>query len=268
MAKNKKNVGNKNRGEQKKIKKAGIFKNKNFILGSILSVVLVIIVVLAVTNPFFIPPSGIESNKYYKISEYDLINGNKYAVYYVSWYGCPIGAADSWSLYYAMNSTENIYKDVQLHTSSSTDIFADNPGLIFKDNITFNYKSKVITFYPLYLYNQTLTGTVNNKTISGSKIAYGFSIINKTFPARVASEFYKYRGNITYDEHIETTMIITGPRGGYIYQGLLYNPENNIGTGNENAWAPDSPAHVMSNLNGINAIKSSGNQFLGYIIKA
>ena len=92
--------------------KKQFWKNPQFIFSVIAAIIIVVIVVLAITNPFFSPPSKISPDKYYKISDHDLLSNGSTGIYFISWYGCPIGATDSWALYYAMNSTTDIYSHV------------------------------------------------------------------------------------------------------------------------------------------------------------
>ncbi len=231
---------------------------------------LVIIIIIAVIAPYYSEPSSISPEKYTKVSHGDLLANGSSAIYYISWYGCPVGATDSWPLYYAMNSTKDIYSTVTLHHSNPNDIFASNPGLLFNKNITFSNAGTKFTFYPLYLYNQTMTGTIHNKSLNSSaRISYGLSLINKTFPSSVANIFNKYSSDISRKGHLTTTFIITGPHGAYIYNLFMYNPENAtlLGHGTISHWTPNSPQNVTANLNSSTTIKKAGSTFESYLTK-
>ena len=251
--------------------KKQFWKNPQFIFSVIAAIIIVVIVVLAITNPFFSPPSKILPEKYYKISDHDLLSNGSTGIYFISWYGCPIGATDSWALYYAMNSTTDIYSHVEYHQAYNRDIFANasgtvgQPGLLFKGTFSFQYNGKSVTFYPLYMYNQTMTGTLNNGKINGSLASYGLSLINSTYPSSVAKMFNKYASDITYDNHLETTFIITGPHGAYIFNSFMYDG-GALGSGTysetaQNSYSPYTPQHVMSGLSTDSTIISAAHSF-------
>jgi len=253
--------------------KQEFWKKKQFILGIIAAIAIVILVIIAITNPFFSPPATITADKYYKISDHDLLSNGSTGIYFISWYGCPIGATDSWALYYVMNSTTNIYSHVEEHEAYNQDIYANaaetegQPGLLFNGSFSFQYHGKMATFYPLYMYNQTMTGTVNNAPIHGTLESYGLSLINSTYPAGVAKMFNKYASDITYKGHLETTFIITGPHGAYILNSFMYNPTGTLGSGtwtdnpSTNTYQPYPPATVMSEMGSDSAIISAANNF-------
>ena len=251
--------------------KKQFWKNRQFIFSVIAAIIIVVIVVLAITNPFFFAPSSISPDKYYKISDHDLLSNGSTGIYFISWLGCPIGATDSWALYYAMNSTTDIYSHVEYHQAYNQDIYSNaagtvgQPGLLFKGTFSFQYNGKTVTFYPLYMYNQTMTGTVNNGKINGSLASYGLSLINSTYPSSVAKMFNKYAPDITYDNHLETTFIITGPHGAYIFNSFMYDG-GALGSGTysetaQNSYSPYTPQHVMSGLSTDSTIISAAHSF-------
>ena len=260
-------------GKQPKKPDKEFWKSRQFIFGVIAAIIIVVIVVIAITNPFFAAPASISPDKYYKISDHDLLSNGTTGIYFISWLGCPIGATDSWALYYAMNSTTDIFGHVEYHQAYDRDIYANaagtagQPGLLFKGTFNFQYKGKTVTFYPLYMYNETMTGTVNNGTIHGTLKSYGLSLINSTFPAAIAKIFNKYASDITYDHHLETTFIITGPHGAYILNSFMYDPQGTLGTGawtdspSTNTYSPFSPQTVMSSLGSDSAIISAAHSF-------
>ncbi len=268
--KNEQTKANSSRHEIKPKKE--FWKSRQFIFGVIAAVIIVVIVVVAITNPFFAAPASISPDKYYKIADHDLVSNGTTGIYFISWLGCPIGATDSWALYYAMNSTTDIYSHVEYHQAYNQDIYANaagtagQPGLLFKGTFNFQYNGKTVTFYPLYMYNQTMTGTVNNGKISESLSSYGLTLINSTFPPAVAKMFTKYASDITYDHHLETTFIITGPHGAYILNSFMYDG-GILGTGTwtnspaTNTYSPFSPQSVMAGLSSDSTIISAAHSF-------
>ena len=111
-----------------------------------------------------------------------------------------------------------------------------------------------------------MTGTVHNGKISESLSSYGLSLINSTFPPAVAKMFTKYASDITYDHHLETTFIITGPHGAYILNSFMYNG-GILGTGTwtnspaTNTYSPFSPQSVMAGLSSDSTIISAAHSF-------
>ena len=268
--KNEQTKANSSRHEIKPKKE--FWKSRQFIFGVIAAVIIVVIVVIAITNPFFAAPASISGEKYYKVADHDLLSNGSTAVYFISWYGCPIGATDSWALYYAMNSTTDIYSHVAYHQAYNRDIYANaagtagQPGLLFKGVFNFQNHGKTVTFYPLYMYNQTMTGTVNNGKINESLASYGLSLINSTFPSAVAKMFNKYASDITFKGHLTTSFIITGPHGAYIFNSFMYDG-GILGTGtwseytDQNTYSPFSPQSVMSGLSSDSTIISAAHSF-------
>ncbi|MEM0139586.1 MAG: DUF929 family protein, partial [Ferroplasma sp.] len=282
---NGKNTGKKNGKHSVKAKKSmreqfKIFsKTKSFKVTVVLAILVIAIVMVAVLYPYIAPfnaPSSITADKYYEISNKDVLSNGSSAVYFISWYGCPIGATDSWALYYAMNSSTNIYNHVKLHQAYKDDIYgngtAGQPGLLFNGDFAFKYNSTTFNFYPLYMYNETMTGTISNGTISGTLASYGLSLINRTYPAPVAKIFNKYASDITYDNHLETTFLITGPHGTYMLNAFMYQPNSELGTGKysttDNTYVPHSPSYVMANLNSDTTITGASSVFMSYLGKA
>jgi hypothetical protein len=275
---NKKDNKNKKKINTKKESYAGFIKSRNFKWTVIGIAIIVVIVLVAVFNPFFEPPASIHPDTYYKVSDGDLLSNGSSAVFFLSWIGCPIGATDSWAIYSAINSTSDIYSHVALHTADPKDIYSNGvvgqPGLLFKNNFTFTTSGHKFTFYPLYMYNQTMTGTVNNTTINGTLASYGLSLINETYPAKVAAMFNRYAADITDKGHLETTFIITGPHGTYILNAFMYDPGATLGTPispkspEAGYWSPNSPQYVWTHLSESKNIKDAAGTFSGYLAKA
>ncbi len=276
---NKNRKTNNNKGNNKvpvgtKLKE--IIRDKNFKWAVIFAVIIVAIVLTAEIYPYIAPfnaPSSIKPNTYYQISNKDILSNGSSAVFFISWYGCPIGATDSWPLYYAMNSTENIRSDVSLHTSSPTDVYANQPGLLFDKNITFKESGNKFTFYPLYVYNESMTGTIHNKSISNKNlVSAALSEIKASMPSGVYNLFVKYKSTIASGSpsHISTTTIITGPKGTYILNAFMYAvPSSGIlGSGlPTSSWNANPPQHVMAGMSGSATITNPASTFSGYLNK-
>jgi len=222
-------------------------------------------------SPSFVAPSSTPWGSGEQISNSNF--GNNVHIYYISWYGCPLGATDSWAFFLALNSylATNLSSHgwTSLHTSLNGDIYGNTPGLLFS---SFSYKNVVFT--PVYVYNQTMTGTVHNVTIPSDKlVSEGLSEINSSVPSSVSSLEYKYLYQLPIAgkslpsflqfrlPHVNTNIIITGPNGAWLFNGALYNPS----TLRYNSSTPYTPQYVMSHLSIIdnsavvsimNAIKS------------
>ena len=180
--------------------------------------------------------------------------GSNITIYYFSWLGCPLGATDSWAFYEAVSSylgnSNTINQHISLHTSSAADVYPNTPGLIFSA-----FHDANIVFDPIYVYNQTMTGTINNQPITTSQlVGAGIYEINASVPADVAQLEYHYMIQVPIQgttsssffhfqvPHVNTNIIITGPHGAWIFNGALYNPSILSGL---------SPSYVYSHLNSV-----------------
>jgi hypothetical protein len=187
--------------------------------------------------------------------------GSNIHIYYISWFGCPFGATDSWAFYIALNQYLNTNLSahgwVITHESLNGDLDPNTPGLLF--NTSFSYKNVVFT--PVYVYNQTMTGTPTNNNFTIGLVAEGLKEINATVPASIASLEYKYLyvlpTNISLINnhpissflhfklpHVNTNIIITGPNGAWLFNGPIYNPS----ILRQNSTTAFSPTYVMNNL--------------------
>ena len=86
---NKKDNKNKKKNNTKKESYTGFLKSRNFKRTVIPAVIIVVIVLVAVFNPFFEPPASIHPDTYYKVSDGDLLSNGSSAVFFLSWIGCP-----------------------------------------------------------------------------------------------------------------------------------------------------------------------------------
>jgi hypothetical protein len=241
---------------------------------TVLSVIIVVAVVLSLfgfgvirlptyQQPFTAPstaPWG--SGEQISSSSY----GSNITIYYFSWIGCPLGATDSWAFYMAISSylgnSSTINQHISLHTSNAADVYPNTPGLIFSA-----FHDANVVFDPIYVYNQTMTGTINNQPISTSQlVGAGMYEINASVPANVAQLEYHYMIQVPIQgttassffhfqvPHVNTNIIITGPHGAWIFNGALYNPSVLAGL---------SPSYVYSHLSsiGIGGVPSVINAF-------
>ncbi|MCL4420258.1 MAG: DUF929 domain-containing protein [Candidatus Thermoplasmatota archaeon] len=186
--------------------------------------------------------------------------GSNVHIYYISWYGCPFGATDSWAFYIALNQYLNTNLSargwVTLHQSVSGDVDGNTPGLLFS---SFSYKNVVFT--PVYVYNQTMKGYASNNTSinSAALVSVGLNEINSSVPASVSSLEYKYLYVLPVSgysmssflhfklPHVNTNIIITGPNGAWLFNGPIYNPS----ILRQNSTTAFSPTYVMNNLSTI-----------------
>ena len=231
--------------------------NKN-ILYSIVTIIVVVAVILSfayVIPTLEKPKKVLELSTYEKVSSSDLLSNGANHIYFISWYGCPIGADNSWVLYSLLNSTTNgnVSKDVVLHRS-----IANTPGLLFlkgipsdfplngnpygnfMENISFSCAGVPFTFTSLYVYNQTLTGTPYNQSMgtpassgyNASRINVGLSIIRGNLPAPVYNVAKEYETVVPLENHTQsigdlsghlvTMIILTGPDGTYVHFWFMY----------------------------------------------
>lgn len=232
---------NKNKKMAEIEEKRRIARRKKIFRGAVFPSTAVVIVILLVGSgiipvhipqykPQFSPPSTMPWGKFAQISNKDL--SSEVTIYYVSWYGCPIGATDSWAFYLALQHYGNASLTYPVpHYSLSTDSFPDTPGLIFSHSVTFAN----VSFVPIYVYNQTITGTTNNQPIQGSLLVYGLSVLKNSMPSGVYALEYDIMETVptqgfngqasgAANGHINTNVIITGPKGAWALDGPLFSP--------------------------------------------
>ncbi|MHB8361330.1 MAG: DUF929 family protein [Thermoplasmataceae archaeon] len=181
---------------------------------------------VSIPNPF---PWG---TNFAKVSNQNF--GNNIHFYWVSWYGCPVGAANSWGLYSSLlNYIPAIKNDFTFHTSDPYDSAPTEPGLIFNGNIS----SGKYYFNAYYMYNQYHNATGGGVPISPtSLVTQGLREVNATMPSFVSSIIYTIQTQtpsqtsstgapispINSQFHLVTALIITGPNGAYYLQGPYF----------------------------------------------
>ena len=161
--------------------------------------------------------------------------GSEVHVYYISWLGCPIGAANSWAFYLSLSSLGNISTHVETHYSDPHDSQPNTPGLIF--NGTFTVQG--IVFQPVYVYNQFMNATVNGTAIpKGSLVSVGLAELNASLPTDIYAIESDAMTKMPTEGmgslppgpsavalgHINTNVIVTGSNGAWVLNGPLLNP--------------------------------------------
>lgn len=240
-------------------------KTRNAVL-ALAAIIVVIIVVAAVIRVLQLsnPPSGaaqpLQWGSFTMVSDVDF--GPAVHIYYISWLGCPIGAADSWAFYVALSSLGNISAHVEPHYSDPYDSPSNIPGLVF--NGTFSLQG--IVFQPVYVYNEFMNATVNGSFIPrNSLVSAGLEELNRSLPAAVYSIEYSAMMKIPTEGmgtspplpsapvlgHINTNVIVTGSKGAWVLTGPLLDPADLSGL---------SPAQLLYSAAQNSAIASASQQ--------
>ena len=228
-------------------------------------------------NTANIKPVTIPFGKFYQISNVDYAPNSQVNVYLSSWYGCPIGAADSWMLLDYFSQYLNMSPYIQLNHAP----FANNtavPGLLFR---TFSYVhaatnvsgSFTVNFYPYYLYNLYLNATADglNNVVGGTPIqasqlvSTGLSELNFS---GLPGSIVRIIENITTVDHlngtssasaflytphkINTVMVITGPGGTWVLNMYVISPMS---------LTDYSPQYMLDNYSSILTIKNAETSF-------
>ncbi|MHB1709315.1 MAG: DUF929 family protein [Thermoplasmataceae archaeon] len=257
----------KNRSDKRKIQPVKPVKNRKFFL--VTGAVLVIVIVIMVSYDYGLfntgnsssggiplkTPSFLLPGYFARISGSNIGSPGTVSVYLVSWYGCPIGAAESWIIY---NFTRQYISGTGYirdgnHTSDPLVKFRGTPGMIF-NNYTMTYSGMHYSFNAAYVYGQY----VNN---SGSAlIRSGSQIMNSSFPHSVSSIFYKFETQVPLgtssaaqpsairEGHLTTAILVSGNNGTYIVEGSIFSPS---------ALSGYSPNHVKSDVDNGTATFSS-----------
>jgi len=217
------------------------------------AVVIILLITFFVILPLLHPPTvAVSQYPFYKLVKVSNINYSRnesVQVYFISWYGCPLGATDSWGLYIALskycilNVTPN-YSDLETVPMSPNSTFTGKtPGLLF---VSCEPKSNVI-FHFIYLlgraYVSNSTATLPNGTIikySGdSLVTFELNKLKDLAPIWVYNLVYKYQIQTPFRSgtpiayyfknfpHIVSAIIITGPNGTWMMLG--YDQQINYG---------------------------------------
>jgi len=197
----------------------------------------VIVPILIILFIIFAPQPQYPFFQFAKVSNIDYTNNNSVTVYFISWYGCPFGATDSWGLYIALSNygTLNVtpnYSDVEtIPLSPNQTIMGADPGLIFN---SFTPKSYV-DLKPIYLlgriYQNGSASLTNGTLIPWDKVlSVELNELKKEVPQGIYNLIIQYELQRPFEngqpiamlgipEHIPSTIIITGKGGTWMMIG-------------------------------------------------
>lgn len=215
-------------------------KNEYYGIAGILVLIGIVVVALVLGVSFFHSKSAITAysltpvyGEFFKVSSQDFAPPGETDIYYVSWIGCPLGAANSWPLYMLLShyGTLNVSSHLSIYES---DIGFQVPGLIFY-NFTPNSK---VHFYFYYLTGQYLNETVDGKPIKGNILDFELQELKNETPSWFYNITYYYTNvyplikepngskiPVNYagvPPHIIDVIVITGPGGTYMLIGEPY----------------------------------------------
>ncbi len=244
------------------------------------------------SHPVFSPSSYISSSPtvfhFFKVSDQNYAGNNSVQIYFISWYGCPYGATDSWAIYKVLSQYGKV--DATPGNSISEPDIPYVPALWF----TGFQPSSNVYFHYLYIYNENLTATPSGVPVNphnGSAVIIGLQEIkdNISYAPWVYSLVKEYEvdtplvtsssglnDSVAYSTpapHIASLIIISGPGGTYMEIGY-FMPMNPDTLGQDSATAARSYAQQLFEelqnndiSNGsVNTMISQGSQVLSYVI--
>lgn len=200
-------------------------------LKNIVIIIFVAIFIFLIISPYILQPFEVPLNTFFKVSNvnYSLGGENSTCIVFISWYGCPYGATDSWILYSYLTHYGKVIYNVSY--SDPNDIYPNTPALIFL-NFTPN---STVHFKFIYLYNRYLNATVNG-TVVNNFVSYGLEVISNVLPQYypfvkeyvtqkwASGSFFQpvaYMGN---PPHIPSLIIVSSDKGTYMLIGHIINP--------------------------------------------
>ena len=215
-----------------------LIQKRRRILTMAVSIIIAVVVVTGVIifsgvfNSSTSKSNTVSSGQFIKISSSDVSPQGGVNIYFLSWQGCPIGAADSWVVYNYIHtqdpslSNSTIYKE--MHFSDPNESPTNIPGLLF-NNFSYTLSGISYHFHVLYVYGEYLPPD------GQSSINHGVSVLDAKFPSSISSIFVKYETQYptaglsgqaiaSYAGHLTSSFIITGPSGTYYLEGEIYNP--------------------------------------------
>lgn len=206
----------------------------------------------------------IPSGKFVKVSNTDLFSSYQDAIFLISWYGCPIGAAYSWGIFGMLSKYTDLNKSVSTHRSDPNDVFPNTPGLIFSP-FTFSAYGHTVKFYPVYLYNQYMDATVSGTPILAKNlIETGLQGLQNDVPGGIYQTAIDYTTKVPilgYEKpsafigapaHINSICIYSGINGTYLINGPYFSPQLIDGF---------PPSYLESNYSSIQVIRNETNAF-------
>lgn len=206
---------------------------------------LIVLFIVFLILPYIFYPFEVPLNTFFKVSDQDLAKAGYTCIIFITWYGCPYGAADSWVLYSFLSHYGKIIYNFSY--SDPNDIYPNTPEIIFK---SFTPNSTII-FKFVYLYNRYLNATASGEKVN-NYVSYGLYKIESELP-QYYSIIYKYvvkdwaqggffqsAAYLGNPHHIPTVIIISGGKGTYMLIGYIYNPSLIDGL---------SPQYIITHLN-------------------
>ena len=193
-------------------------------------------------QPNFVAPTTITWGSFTEISNQNFAGSGQENIYFVSWIGCPIGASLSWALNYTFSHYQgvtNVRTEGHYSDPNEAGDAASLPGLLFMDSFSYNQNGIKISFYPVYMYNETLFGYANNNTPipSSNLVSAGLSVVNSSVPSGISALVYKYTNLVNVSispyhpsaflstpHHMNTVLVITGDFGTYMLNGPIFSP--------------------------------------------
>ncbi|BCS93484.1 DUF929 domain-containing protein [Metallosphaera javensis (ex Sakai et al. 2022)] len=219
-----------------------------------ITIIVVLILVLGT-----LPVYGVPLDTPFRVSPQQLTNQT--CVLFISWYGCPYGATDSWALYLALSHYGKL--NVTLNHSDPLDEYPNTSGLIF-EGFTPN---STVRFRVIYLYNEYLNASANGTPIN-NYVEYGLQLIRDEAPwayplvnryevqSFASGEFFRPAVDLGSPSHIPSTIIISGPKGTYMVIGYLYSPSTITGY---------SPEQLLHNLTSLKPVVSASEEIEGLL---
>lgn len=199
--------------------------------------VIVILLIIAVFHPFMpraTLPGAIQWGTFTKLSDQNF--GDSINIYYISWDGCRIGAADSWAFYVALSALGNMSSYAAPHYSNPAESPGNLPGLIFSNG----FSSGGVVLHSYYVYNEYLNVSTSGIQLTKTNmVSVGMGELESSLPSNIYSLEYSCMEKVPTSgissfpptpsalliSHINTNVIITGPHGAWILNGPLFNPD-------------------------------------------
>lgn len=183
--------------------------------------------VLILLLPYALEPGEVPLNTFFKTSN----QGSEYTcILFISWYGCPFGATDSWVLLDFLSHFGKLTYNITY--SDPNDIYPNTPGVIFTSFIP----NSTVHFKFIYLYNKYLNASANGSVIN-NYVDYGLKVIQNEAPQYfsiikeyvtqnwASGSFFQavaYMGN---PPHIPSLIIVSGKKGTYMLIGHIISPQ-------------------------------------------
>lgn len=248
-------MANKKKLEEQRLMIENLRRKRRNMFYTAIAIIIAIVVIVGVLVGSGVLQSGgsnslnsVKSGTWTKVSSSDIGKGGV-NIYFLSWQGCPIGASESFAIYHYFHTN---FTSLSNSTMIKGEHFSDPyespnhiPGLLFHN---FSATSSGITysFHVVYVYGETLPGhnlATVDAGISTLKAVSGFpsAVINMfiNMETKVNTVGLNNQPIAPYAGHLTTSMIITGPKASYYFEGEMYNPTDISGV---------SPSTILSNL--------------------